>query len=98
MENLTYNDLPEAIQKIQSELSELKRILTEQKQAPEPQLNDFLTREQTASRLKISLPTLNDYSKKGIIPAYRIGGRVLYKEQEVNEAAIQVKTSKLGRV
>jgi len=44
---------------------------------------ELLTREETANILGISLPTLNEYSKKGIIPAYRIGSRVRYKKSEI---------------
>ena len=44
---------------------------------------ELLTREETANLFGISLPTLNEYSKKGIIPAYRLGSRVRYKKSEI---------------
>ena len=54
----------------------------------------YLTRKETALRLKISLTTLNEYSKQGIIQSYRVGKRVLYKPDEVEESVIQVKNLK----
>ncbi|WP_262884008.1 helix-turn-helix domain-containing protein [Muricauda hadalis] len=56
-----------------------------------------MTRKETAKLLCISLPTLNDWTKTGIVKAHRIGNRVLYKEQEVLEALNEVRTLKTGR-
>jgi len=60
---------------------------------PEP-INKYLTRVEVAKKLNLSLPTLNDYTKRSIIPAYRIGNRVLYKEIEVENALRRIVTSK----
>ncbi|WP_460544767.1 helix-turn-helix domain-containing protein [Echinicola sediminis] len=54
----------------------------------------YLTRQETARRLSISLPTLNSYSKRGFIKSYNIGNRILYKESEVEAALTEVKTVK----
>jgi len=54
----------------------------------------LLTRRETADMLKISLVTLNDWSKRGLIQSYLIGGRVLYKESEIEASLHQVKTVK----
>jgi excisionase family DNA binding protein len=59
--------------------------------------NLLLTRKETAQLLCISLPTLNEWTKTGVIKAHRIGNRVLYKEQEVIEALVEVKSPKTGR-
>lgn len=53
---------------------------------------ELLTRQQTAERLKISLPTLNELTKSGKIAGYRIGNRVRYKSAEVQQALTQIKT------
>jgi excisionase family DNA binding protein len=56
---------------------------------PVSQTSDFptyLTREEVSSRLHISLPTLNTYTKLGLIPAKRMGTRVLYLESDVQNA------------
>ena len=46
----------------------------------------LLTRKETADKFSISLVTLNDWTRRGKIKAYTIGGRVLYKEQELDQA------------
>lgn len=49
--------------------------------------NDLLlSREETAKMLSVSLVTLWDWTKKNIIPAYRIGNKVRYKKSEVLSA------------
>lgn len=47
------------------------------------QSEKFLTRGEVAELLKITLPTLHDWTKKGLLKAYRIGNRIRYKEAEV---------------
>jgi predicted DNA-binding transcriptional regulator AlpA len=49
---------------------------------PQPD-NEYISRKETSQILGISLPTLNDYSKRGLLPSYRIGSRILYKKEEV---------------
>lgn len=48
-----------------------------------PDNETLLTREETAKLLSVSLVTLWDWTKKDIIPAYRIGNKVRYKKSEV---------------
>ena len=50
------------------------------------------TRQETAELLGISLPTLNEYTKQGIIAAYRLGYKVRYKFDDINQALIRIKT------
>ena len=40
------------------------------------QTDQLLTREETAKLLSVSLVTLWDWTKKDIIPAYRIGNKI----------------------
>ena len=44
--------------------------------------------------LQISYPTLNTWTKKGILKAYRIGGTKRYKKSEVDRAMIEVNYGK----
>lgn len=48
--------------------------------------NSFLTRKKTAEILGISLPTLNEYTKTGIVKGYKIGSRIRYKKQEIQDS------------
>lgn len=53
--------------------------------------NDILlTREETSKLLSVSLVTLWDWTRKDIIPAYRIGSKVRYKKSEVLNALQQM--------
>ena len=50
----------------------------------------LLSRQETAKMLSVSLVTLWDWTRKDLIPAYRIGNKVRYKKSEVL-AALQQK-------
>jgi excisionase family DNA binding protein len=59
--------------------------------------SEYITRKETARLLGISLPTLNDWSKRGVIPSYRIESRVRYKKNEVLESLKKVRTNIYGK-
>lgn len=65
----------------------------------EPQFTtEFITRKETAIILGISLPTLNDWTKRGLVIGYRIASRVRYKKAEIMESLTQINTLKYRRV
>jgi excisionase family DNA binding protein len=47
---------------------------------------EYFSRREVCSLLKISLPTLHDWTKLGRVKSYKIGNRVLYKTVEIQEA------------
>lgn len=55
-----------------------------------PDKDTLLTRQQTAELLSVSLVTLWDWTKKDIVPAFRIGNKVRYKKQQILEALQQM--------
>ncbi|MBN8643120.1 MAG: helix-turn-helix domain-containing protein [Flavobacteriales bacterium] len=57
----------------------------------------LLTREETAKILSVSLVTLWDWTKKDIVPAYRIGNKVRYKKSEVLNALQQMNNFNNGK-
>lgn len=63
----------------------------------EPKQTELITRAETARILGISLPTLHDWTKKGIIVGYRIASRVRYKKAEILESVEQIRTLKYRR-
>lgn len=82
---------------------ELKRIInnavmeavkTIQPKASVQKRDTLLTRKETSEKLNISLVTLNEWSKQGIIQSYCIGGRVYYKENEIEASLSRTKTVK----
>lgn len=50
----------------------------------------YLTRQETARRLRISLVTLTDWGNRGKICAHKIGGRVLFRDSDVEAALNQI--------
>ncbi len=50
-----------------------------------PTLNGerYLTDKEVSTRLKVSRRTLQDYRNEGRIPYYHLGGKVLYKESDL---------------
>ena len=50
---------------------------------------EYLTRKQVAKKLHLSLGTLDVYVKKGLINSYKIGHRVLFKSDEINESLFE---------
>lgn len=72
------------IDEFKTVISETVKIEFEKQthQIPVPE-TEFLSRKETIALLGISLPTLNDWSKRGIIPSYRIASRIRYKRAEV---------------
>jgi excisionase family DNA binding protein len=89
IENITAEDLTKAFRSIiQEELSRLN---------PQETAPRYLSRQEVADLLKISLPTLNEYTRTGIIKGSRIGSRVLYEEASVREAVKEIPTLKYRR-
>lgn len=54
----------------------------------------LLSRKEAAKLLGVSLVTLNEWSKKGIVVGYRIASRVRYKKTELEQSLVQMQTSK----
>ena len=46
----------------------------------------YMTRQQVADHLNITLSTVHSYMNQGILTAYKVNGRTLFKVYEVDEA------------
>jgi flagellar biosynthesis/type III secretory pathway chaperone len=57
----------------------------------------YLNRFEVVDLLRISLPTLANWTKEGILQSYRIGKRVLYRVDEVNSSLEKVKNLRYKR-
>jgi len=57
----------------------------------------YLNRFEVADLLRISLPTLGNWTKEGILQSYRIGKRVLYRVDEVNSSLQKARNLKYKR-
>lgn len=91
-QDVTLDDLKDVIREaITSEL---------QKSKPEIPTNStikYLTRKETAKLLCVSLTTLYNLTKTGAINAHRIGKRVLYSQDEIENSLIQIQSLKYKR-
>jgi len=86
--------------------TEVKEIVTEVvKQVLEDSLNGpdnpkpvtFLTRDEAANILKVSLPTLSKLTKEGRIKGYKIGRHIRYKSNELDSALQEIQSYKYKR-
>ena len=73
--------------------NEVQKIVSGLTTAPETS-PELITRKETAVILGISLPTLNEWTKNGTIPAQRIGTRIRYKRTDVYNSLKDVETLK----
>lgn len=71
--------IAETVKTAMSELADMQNV--------QPK-NEFLTRQQTAEKLHISLSTLDTYTKLGILNAKRMGKRVLYSADDITDSMI----------
>ena len=55
---------------------------------------EYLTRKEVAKILKVSLVTLSDWNKKGVIKPYRLGNLIRYKRVEIDQALKVIYTKK----
>jgi len=62
-----------------------------------PPSTEFITRKETAQKIGVSLVTLNEWTKTGIVTGYRIGTRVRYKRHEIENSLREVHSLKYKR-
>tara|TARA_R110002153_G_scaffold16125_1_gene57016 strand:+ start:864 stop:1124 length:261 start_codon:yes stop_codon:yes gene_type:complete len=66
-------------------VSELKN---EYKQAPFS--DNYLTKRQLTELLTVSLSSVNNWTRDGVIQAYQLGGKIFYKASEIECAMIKL--------
>ncbi len=69
---------------IDKKFEDLKKHL----QPKEP--TQYLTRNEVAEMLKVDISTVHNLSVKGILQKFQIGGRVLYKRKQIEEAIVEL--------
>tara|TARA_R110001606_G_scaffold392741_1_gene562010 strand:- start:2500 stop:2796 length:297 start_codon:yes stop_codon:yes gene_type:complete len=67
--------------------TELKEIVLNFQPTKQP---EYLTRKEVAKILKVSLVTLSDWNKKGVLKPYRLGNLIRYKRVELDQALISI--------
>lgn len=80
-----HNTTPQQLK--ESILSDVRKELKEIVLNFQPQkLPEYLTRKEVAKILKVSLVTLSDWNKKGVLKPYRLGNLIRYKRAEIDQA------------
>ncbi|WP_281979522.1 helix-turn-helix domain-containing protein [Tenacibaculum mesophilum] len=79
-------------EEILNPIAELKKAIEELKKHLQPkEPTEFVTRNYVAKEmLHCNLTTVHNLTKRGILTKHGIGGRVLYKRAEVEEAVIRL--------
>ncbi|WP_431159093.1 helix-turn-helix transcriptional regulator [Winogradskyella poriferorum] len=72
------------IEGVKTQLEDLKKHF----KPKEPK--EYLTRHELAEMLSIDLSTVYNWTKKGILTAHQIGGRVFYLRSEVENAIVKL--------
>ena len=85
LHDITPDELKEAIiHEIRLELKEMSKKF----QPVRPPV--YVTRKEAAKILKVSLVTIHDWNKKGILKPYRLGNLIRYKRTELDKALIDI--------
>lgn len=71
---------------VKNQLEEFKKHLNNQEKA-----NEYLSRNDVSKMLGINLSSVHNWTKKGLLRAYQISGRVYYKRSEVEESIVELK-------
>lgn len=71
-----------------------KKFLVDRTEKEEQNTIIWLTRIETARRLKVSLPTLRKYSVQGILKVHYLGSNPRYKLSEIEKALIELPSIK----
>lgn len=83
---VTPDELQEAIiEGVKTQLNNLKEHFEPKRP------NEYLTRHEVSKMLSIDLSTVHNWTKKGIIEAHQIGGRVFYLRSEIENAIVKLK-------
>lgn len=70
----------------------LKKYQTERTPTKSDQV--YLTRKEVCKRLKISLTTLHNYGKLRILNPLQIGGKILFRAEEIEKAVSEIQSGK----
>ena len=71
------------IGKLDALLEGIERMGASQKASPGNE--QFLTDKEVSAWLKVSRRTLQDYRNNGMVSYYQLGGKILYKESDIEK-------------
>lgn len=83
--NLTFDQLPEAVTNLTNEVKELKQLFISKEQHSKEQPDQFLTIQQAAAFLNLSVPTIYSKVSKRELPVMKQGKRLYFSRTELTE-------------
>lgn len=84
IEGMSATDFLTRFEALEKKIDQIKKDITPQNQRAENE--DFITRAEVSRLLKVSVITVSDWAKKGVLKSYKCGNRVYFKKNEVIEA------------
>ena len=84
MEQILLNGI--SVEQLLDRIEKVIQNKLDQGQIQQSSQSEYLSRKQVSELLKVSLVTLHDWTKSGLILSYKIGNRVLFKPTEIEEA------------
>ena len=85
LENLTFNELPEAVAQLYAKLTHIEKLLQAQNQIPQQEADKLLTVQEAAVFLNLSTPTIYGYVQRQEIPVNKRSKRLYFSKQELTE-------------
>jgi len=82
----------EDFEKLERLIADLRNEINQLKELKSPK--EFITRKEAAEILKVSVTTVINYEKRGIIIAYRIGNRIRYKREDILNAPVAIERAR----
>lgn len=83
MEELTFNQLYQAIVRLTERLNAIEMVLTKTNAAPKPDKNVFVTIKEAAKLLNLAVPTVYGLVHRSEIPHYKREKRLYFSEEEI---------------
>ena len=80
-----------------NEFGEIKNSLSEIKEFLQNRPVEIMKREAVAKFFGVSLTTIHDWVKKGILTKHQTGHLVYFKRSEVERALVEIKPKKANR-
>jgi len=85
MENLTLETLPKAFTQLTNEVSEIRRLLLDKSNTPQPDQDELLTVKDAAKFLSLSVPTIYGLIHRGELPVMKRSKRCYFSRIELME-------------
>jgi len=83
MQNLTFNELPQAVTQLYGKLENIERLLLENSNQLQPETDELLTVQDAAKLLSLSVPTIYTLISKGDLPVMKRSKRCYFSKQDL---------------